>query len=66
MISDARRRNAGQAREIIRATLRQELRRSRGSSSARGKLGGLIALLVVYIFAGLLTAMSLALGIDPF
>jgi hypothetical protein len=58
-------RDLGQAREIARATLRQELRRTRGATGA-GRLGGLISSLLLYLFAGLLLAMSLARGMDPF
>jgi hypothetical protein len=54
------------AREIARTTLRLEVRRAPGSSLVRGRLGGLISSLLVYLLAGLLTAMSLARGIDPF
>lgn len=57
---------AAQAREIARTTLRLELRRNRGSSSTRGRRGGLIGSFLVYLFTGVLMALSLARGIDPF
>ena len=57
---------AALAREIARTTLRLELRRSRDSSATRGRRGGLIGSLLVYLFTGVLTALSLARGIDPF
>jgi hypothetical protein len=56
----------GQAGEIIRVTLRMQLRRPRGSSTERGRRGGLISSLVVYLVAGLLLALPLASGGDPF
>jgi hypothetical protein len=54
------------AREIARTTLRLELRRNRGSSSSRGRRGGLVASFLVYLFTGVLTGLSLARGIDAF
>ncbi len=57
---------SGPVGEIVRATLRQQLRKPRGSTGSRGRLGGLISSLVVFVFGGFVTGMSLARGIDPF
>ncbi len=52
--------------EIVRATLWQELRRRRGSTTARGGRGGLVSSLVVFVFAGFAAAMNMARGADAF
>jgi hypothetical protein len=55
-----------QAVEIARTTLRQELRRTRGSTASRGRLTGLVATVFLYVFAGFLMGISMARGVDPF
>jgi hypothetical protein len=52
----------GQAREIARATVLQEFRRPRGASQRKGRLGGLVASLIIYVMAGLLSAVSFVVG----
>ena len=54
------------AREIARVTLLQELRRPRGAARRGGKLGGILASFLIYLIAGLLSATTLAQGVDPF
>ncbi|HUJ75093.1 MAG TPA: hypothetical protein VL359_09550, partial [bacterium] len=52
--------------EIVRTTFRQELRMPRGSTGARGRRGGLIGSLAVFVFSGFITAASIARGVDHF
>jgi hypothetical protein len=51
--------------QIVRTTLLQVLRRPRGTT-ARGRLGGIISSLIVYIFAGFVVGTSLSRGLDTF
>jgi hypothetical protein len=52
--------------EIIRTTLRQELRKPRGSAATAGRRGGLVSSLVVFVFAGFAGGLSIARGMDSF
>jgi hypothetical protein len=52
--------------EIIRTTLRQELRKPRGSTTTAGRRGGLISSLIVFVFAGFAAGVSFARGFDSF
>jgi hypothetical protein len=55
-----------QARLILQASLRQELRGGRGTSGLRGRLRGLFTTFLSYLMGGLLTGVALFSGAPPF
>ncbi len=55
-----------QAGSIARAALVQEFRRPRGAAGRKGRLSGIFASVIIYVFAGFFSASSLLQGVDPF